>query len=73
MHLVHASRLALAEALLAAGPSADTLCAGWETRHLAAHLVLRENSPLGAGAVLKPLSGKLDAKIKKLADEAQRP
>ncbi|WP_279402633.1 maleylpyruvate isomerase family mycothiol-dependent enzyme [Arthrobacter sp. JCM 19049] len=46
---------------------------GWETRHLAAHLVLRENSPLGAGAVLKPLSGKLDAKIKKLADEAQRP
>ena len=73
MHLVHASRLALAEALLAAGPSADTLCAGWEARHLAAHLVLRENSLLSVGVIFKPLSGKLETKLRELADEAKRP
>lgn len=73
MRLVHASRLALAEALLAAGPSADTLCAGWQARHLAAHLVLREHSPLSVGTVFKPLSGPLDAKLQELADAAKKP
>ncbi|MCW4464526.1 TIGR03085 family metal-binding protein [Glutamicibacter sp. MNS18] len=73
MHLVHASRLALAEALLAAGPSADTLCAGWQARHLAAHLVLRENSPLGAGVLIKPLSGKLESRLQELANDARKP
>ncbi|WP_431712170.1 TIGR03085 family metal-binding protein [Glutamicibacter uratoxydans] len=72
MHLIHASRLALAEALLAAGPSADTLCTGWECRHLAAHLVLRENSPLGAGVVLKPLASKLESRLQELAEEAKK-
>ncbi|MGO3151326.1 MAG: maleylpyruvate isomerase family mycothiol-dependent enzyme [Galactobacter sp.] len=42
MDLVDFSRDLLAETLLAAGPSASTLCTGWQTRHLAAHLVLRE-------------------------------
>ncbi|MDH6127166.1 TIGR03085 family metal-binding protein [Kitasatospora sp. GP82] len=35
-------RQRLAELLTAAGPDAPTLCAGWTTRDLAAHLVLRE-------------------------------
>jgi uncharacterized protein (TIGR03085 family) len=53
-----AERLALADALLAAGPDAPTLCEGWATRDLAAHLVLRERRPdAGAGIVLKPLAG----------------
>ncbi|MFJ2620845.1 TIGR03085 family metal-binding protein [Glutamicibacter sp. NPDC087344] len=73
MHLVHASRLALAETLLAAGPTAQTLCAGWQTRHLAAHLVLRENSLLAAGTIFKPLSKKLDEKLQHDADQAQSP
>lgn len=73
MHLVHASRLALAETLLAAGPTAETLCAGWQARHLAAHLVLRENSLLSAGTVFKPLSGKLEEKLRQTAAEAQSP
>ncbi|GAA2950081.1 TIGR03085 family metal-binding protein [Glutamicibacter bergerei] len=73
MHLVQASRLALAETLLAAGPTADTLCAGWQTRHLAAHLVLRENSLLSAGVVLKPVASKLEARLQELADESQTP
>ncbi len=36
---------ALAATLRAAGPDQDTLCAGWCTRHLAAHLYLRAHQP----------------------------
>jgi uncharacterized protein (TIGR03085 family) len=30
------------------GPGAPTLCTGWDAHHLAAHLVIREATPLGA-------------------------
>jgi uncharacterized protein (TIGR03085 family) len=51
-------RKALADALQAAGPDAPTLCEGWQTRDLAAHLVLRERRPdAAAGILLKPLNG----------------
>lgn len=36
---------ALAATLRQAGPEQDTLCAGWRTRHLAAHLYLRGHQP----------------------------
>ena len=40
------------------GPEAPTLCEGWLTRHLAAHLVLREHRPDAAAGVLGgPLAG----------------
>jgi uncharacterized protein (TIGR03085 family) len=40
------------------GPDAPTLCRGWDSHALAAHLWIRENDPLGAsGIVAKPLSG----------------
>jgi len=40
------------------GPEAPTLCEGWRTRHLAAHLVLREHRPDAAAGVLGgPLAG----------------
>jgi len=40
------------------GPEALTLCEGWRTRHLAAHLVLREHRPDAAAGVLGgPLAG----------------
>lgn len=39
------------------GPAADTLCEGWATRDLAAHLVLRERSPSMVGIRLKPFAG----------------
>ena len=46
-------RTDLVAALREAGPGAATLCEGWSTEHLAAHVVLRESSPLtGAGLVL---------------------
>jgi uncharacterized protein (TIGR03085 family) len=57
MHFVTPSREVLAETLLAAGPDAPTLCEGWSTRDLAAHLYLREHRPaLGLGMVFKRLA-----------------
>jgi uncharacterized protein (TIGR03085 family) len=51
-------RLALAALLDETGPDAPTLCAGWLTRDLAAHLVLRERRPDAAAGVLGgPLAG----------------
>jgi uncharacterized protein (TIGR03085 family) len=51
-------RLALAALLDKAGPDAPTLCVGWRTRDLAAHLVLRERRPDAAAGVLGgPLAG----------------
>jgi len=51
-------RLALCALLDQRGPDAPTLCAGWNTGDLAAHLVLREHRPDAAGGVLGgPLAG----------------
>ncbi len=48
----------LADALEAAGPDAPTLCDGWTSRDLAAHLVARERRPDSTpGLLLRPLSG----------------
>jgi uncharacterized protein (TIGR03085 family) len=53
-----AERSALADLLLAAGPDEPTLCAGWRTRDLAAHLVVRERRPhTGLGQVVPALRG----------------
>lgn len=53
-----AERLGLVRALRAAGPDAPTLCAGWTTRDLAVHLVLRERRPDAlAGVFVPPLAG----------------
>ena len=51
-------RLALAALLAEKGPDAPTLCAGWTTGDLAAHLVLRESRPDAAAGVMGgPLAG----------------
>ncbi|MGP3915249.1 TIGR03085 family metal-binding protein [Nonomuraea sp. 10N515B] len=51
-------RAALCDLLDRLGPEAPTLCAGWTTYDLAAHLVLRERRPDAAGGIaLKPLAG----------------
>ncbi len=51
-------RLALSDLLEATGPDSPTLCAGWRTRDLAAHLVIRERRPDAAAGVLGgPLAG----------------
>lgn len=68
--LVTSERTALLDALAAAGPSAPTLCEGWETRHLAAHLLLRESKPtLAAGVVGGPLETRTERHTNQLAGE----
>ena len=53
-------RLLLVDLLEAVGPDAPTLCEGWKTRDLAAHLVLRERRPDAAGGMfIKPLAARL--------------
>ncbi|MEU6572955.1 TIGR03085 family metal-binding protein [Streptomyces sp. NPDC046805] len=54
-------RLLLADLLETAGPDAPTLCEGWLTRDLAAHVVVRERRPDAAAAILiKQLAPRLD-------------
>ncbi|MER5524651.1 MULTISPECIES: TIGR03085 family metal-binding protein [unclassified Streptomyces] len=54
-------RLLLADLLETAGPEAPTLCEGWVTRDLAAHVVVRERRPDAAGgALIKQLAPRLE-------------
>lgn len=72
MHFVQPSREVLAETLLAAGPDSPTLCAGWRTADLAAHLYLREHRLLAQlGMAFKPLSRVSDEATRKLADTSR--
>jgi uncharacterized protein (TIGR03085 family) len=54
-------RLLLADLLETAGPEAPTLCEGWTTRDLAAHVVVRERRLDAAGGTILPaLKSRLD-------------
>jgi uncharacterized protein (TIGR03085 family) len=54
-------RSALADLLTEIGPDQPTLCEGWQTRDLAAHLVTRDRRPdSAAGILIKPLAGYTD-------------
>jgi uncharacterized protein (TIGR03085 family) len=53
-----AERVALCDLLTETGPDAPTLCEGWTTGDLAAHLVIRERRPdAGPGILIPPLAG----------------
>ncbi|EGX59910.1 hypothetical protein SZN_10233 [Streptomyces zinciresistens K42] len=61
-------RLLLADLLEAEGPEAPTLCEGWTTRDLAAHVVVRERRPdAAAGMLVKPLASRLDRAMEEFA------
>ena len=53
------------------GPDAPTLCVGWTTRDLAAHLVLREGRLDAAGGVLLPPLARYTARVQ--SSMTQRP
>ncbi|MFF9084899.1 TIGR03085 family metal-binding protein [Streptomyces sp. NPDC014991] len=64
-------RLLLADLLETVGPAAETLCEGWRTRDLAAHVVVRERRPDAAGGTLvKQLAPRLE---KVMAEYAAKP
>lgn len=69
--IARTERLALADLLAEVGPDAPTLCAGWDTRALAAHMVIRERRPdTTPGVAVDALAG-WTAKVQK--DYEQRP
>lgn len=61
-------RLLLADLLEGAGPDAPTLCTGWTTRDLAAHVVVRERrGDAAAGLVVPRLADRLERVRKEYA------
>jgi uncharacterized protein (TIGR03085 family) len=63
-------RQSLADLLLTLGPDAPTINEGWQTRHLAAHLVLRERRPdASAGLVIPALGGRTERLLQQMAAE----
>jgi uncharacterized protein (TIGR03085 family) len=56
-HIAHEERLALCDLFLEVGPDAPTLCEGWSSGDLAAHLLIRERRPdTMPGVVLRPFA-----------------
>ena len=64
--LAQSEREALSDLLDAVGPDAPTLCEGWSTADLAAHLVVREGDPLaGPGMFVRPLAGITERRMRR--------
>lgn len=58
MNFAKTERAELCDLFDLVGPDAPTLCEGWTSHDLAAHLWIRESDPLGApGIMAKPLAG----------------
>ena len=67
--LAQQERKNLCDLLVELGSDAPTLCAGWTTADLAAHLVVRERRPdSGPGLVWPPLAGYTDKVRKAVRD-----
>jgi uncharacterized protein (TIGR03085 family) len=65
--LAQQERTILCDLFVERGPDAPTLCEGWRTADLAAHLVVRERRPdSGPGLVWPPLAGYTD-KVRRAA------
>jgi uncharacterized protein (TIGR03085 family) len=62
-------RRELCDLLEEVGPSAPTLCEGWATLDLAAHLVVRERDIRAAPGIL--LGGRFEATLERLMDAAR--
>jgi uncharacterized protein (TIGR03085 family) len=66
MGVASTEREQLSELFLKVGPDAPTLCTGWQTKDLAAHLVLRDRRPDAAGGIMVPA---LAARTQRVQDE----
>ncbi|WP_105975733.1 TIGR03085 family metal-binding protein [Streptomyces geranii] len=63
-------RLLLADLLETTGPDAPTLCEGWNTRDLAAHVVVRERrADAAGGAWIKQLAPRLERVMTEFAEK----
>ncbi|QTH58622.1 TIGR03085 family protein [Corynebacterium hindlerae] len=69
MSFSRTERARLVDTFREVGPNAPTECEGWTAHHLAAHLLLRETSPLAtAGMFLSPLAGVTDKAMQRQLD-----
>jgi uncharacterized protein (TIGR03085 family) len=66
-----AERAALCDLLTELGPDAPTLCEGWATRDLAAHLVVRDRQPKAWAGIMLPPLGRLASAA--MAEQTARP
>ena len=55
-------RTALCDLLVRLGPDEPTLCAGWETYDMAAHLYVREHDPMASAGIVVPAAAHLHDK-----------
>jgi uncharacterized protein (TIGR03085 family) len=70
MSLASEERDGICDTLVELGPDAPTLCVGWTTRDMIAHLVLRERRPdAAAGIVVRPLSGHTSNVMRQVAEQ----
>ena len=70
MSIAKEEREEICDTLLALGPDQPTLCVGWTTHDMIAHLVLRERRPDAApGIVLRPFSGHTDRVMAQMATQ----
>ena len=65
MSVAQHERAALVETLRSVGPDAPTLCGGWTTRDLTAHLVLREYRLDAAPGITVPALAGYTTKVQK--------
>ncbi|MGH3559256.1 MAG: TIGR03085 family metal-binding protein [Mycobacterium sp.] len=65
MSAAQQERAALVETMRSVGPDAPTLCEGWTTRDLAAHLVIRERRLDAAPGIVVPALASYTAKVQK--------
>ncbi len=73
-HHAQLERQALCDLFTEVGPEAPTLCEGWRTADLAAHLVLRERRPDAAGGILiRALAGRTDRVQRRIRDTTPWP
>lgn len=70
MTVAQRERAALVESMRAAGPDAPTLCEGWTTRDLAAHLVVRERRLDAAPGILVPQLGGYTERVQRQVTES---
>jgi len=63
MSVAQRERAALVDTMRAVGPDAPTLCEGWKTRDLAAHLMIREYRPDAAPGIVIPFFASRTAKV----------
>ena len=68
MGLARAERLRLADLAERLGPDAPTLCTGWTTRDLVAHLVLRDRQPLAVPGTVLPFAAPLTDALQRRLD-----